>query len=137
MGFGALRSIVRPLSRTLLSRTSASSTTPFIATSASPKFEFRLVLGGGGGGGSVRNQSPWLPISNHLHSLTDTRFPKRRPMCEPRRKRSSMKPPGTLFQIEALKKPASNAYQPKDLSFCLCCANANVLLLRNLNKKEK
>lgn len=88
MGFVVLRSIIRPLSRTLISRTptSTSSTTPFFSSSSLLKPDFQLL--------STR-QSPWIPISNHFHSLTDTRFPKRRPVDKPRRKRASLRPPGT------------------------------------------
>ncbi|KAF4347047.1 hypothetical protein CsatB_024656 [Cannabis sativa] len=91
MGFGALRSIIRPLSRTLVaSRTSAFATSPFSATS-----EFRSVIGS-----PFRGQAPWFPIVNHLHSLTDTRFPKRRPVDKSRRKRATMKPPGPYAFVQ-------------------------------------
>lgn len=81
-GIGILRTLIRPLSKTLISR--SSTTTPFSSTFTSPK--------------SILHREapfPWFPISNHLHSLTDTRFPKRRPMDKPRRKRASTKPPGS------------------------------------------
>lgn len=82
MGFAALRTLIRPLSRTLISRTSTHpATTPFPATLTSP----------------IHRRAPWFPISNHFHSLTDTRFPKRRPTEKPRRKRVSLKPPGSSF----------------------------------------
>ncbi|XP_015889889.2 uncharacterized protein LOC107424563 [Ziziphus jujuba] len=109
MGFGALRSIARPLSRTLLSRASTCSTTSFAATSASPKFELRLVLGG-----SFRSQAPWFPISNHLHSLTDTRFPKRRPTDKPRRKRASLRPPGPYAWIQSVPGESLLATKPNE-----------------------
>ncbi|XP_062102489.1 uncharacterized protein LOC133812707 [Humulus lupulus] len=96
MGFGALRSIIRPLSRTLaVSRSSVCATTPFSATSASVKSEFRSVIGS-----PFRSQVPWFPIVNHLHSLTDTRFPKRRPVDKSRRKRATMKPPGPYAFVQ-------------------------------------
>lgn len=93
MGFGFLRSIIRPLSRTLISRTptSTSSTTPFFSSSSLLKPYFQLL--------STR-QSPWIPISNHFHSLTDTRFPKRRPVEKPRRKRASLRPPGPYAWVQ-------------------------------------
>ncbi|ESR45370.1 hypothetical protein CICLE_v10003765mg, partial [Citrus x clementina] len=93
MGFGVLRSIIRPLSRTLISRspTSTSSTTPFFSSSSLLKPYFQLL--------STR-QSPWIPISNHFHSLTDTRFPKRRPVEKPRRKRASLRPPGPYAWVQ-------------------------------------
>lgn len=93
MGFGFLRSIIRPLSRTLISRTptSISSTTPFFSSSSLLKPYFQLL--------STR-QSPWIPISNHFHSLTDTRFAKRRPVDKPRRKRASLRPPGPYAWVQ-------------------------------------
>ena len=82
MGFAALRTLIRPLSRTLISRTSTHpATTLFPATLTSP----------------IHRRAPWFPITNHFHSLTDTRFPKRRPTEKPRRKRVSLKPPGSSF----------------------------------------
>ena len=106
MGFGFLRSIIRPLSRTLISRTptSTSSTTPFFSSSSLLKPDFQLL--------STR-QSPWIPISNHFHSLTDTRFAKRRPVDKPRRKRASLRPPGTY----SLKL---SIYIWFNLRFCNC-----------------
>ncbi|XP_031497570.1 uncharacterized protein LOC116262384 [Nymphaea colorata] len=47
-----------------------------------------------------RCHPPWnsilifQPSVMHIHSLTDTRLPKRRPSDKPRRKRASLKPPG-------------------------------------------
>ncbi|PQP98310.1 uncharacterized protein Pyn_13091 [Prunus yedoensis var. nudiflora] len=91
-GIGALRSIVRPLSRTLISRTSTCSITSFAASSVCPKPETRFLSGG---------QAPWsFLISNHFHSLTDTRFPKRRPSLKSRRKRASIRPPGPYAGIQ-------------------------------------
>ncbi|KAB2635105.1 hypothetical protein D8674_025639 [Pyrus ussuriensis x Pyrus communis] len=95
MVFGTLRSIVRPLSRTLISRTSTSSLTSFAARNACPKPELRCISGG--------SQAPWFfPISNYFHSLTDTRFPKRRPTDKPRRKRASVRPPGPLAAVQCV-----------------------------------
>ena len=97
MGFGALRNAIRPLSRTLITHTGTSSTTPFLAS----RPEFRLSLGGGA-------QSPWTQMIRHFSflseahpfdRLTSTRFPKRRPVDKPRRKRASLKPPGNGFDF--------------------------------------
>ncbi|PON71517.1 protein translocase subunit [Parasponia andersonii] len=96
MGFGALRPILRPLSRTLVSQISTPATTSLVAASASARSDLRSVLGGG----PFRSQLPWFPITNHFHSLTDTRFPKRRPSDKPRRKRASMKPPGPYAFVQ-------------------------------------
>ncbi|KAL0755744.1 hypothetical protein Bca101_093412 [Brassica carinata] len=84
MGFGAIRSIFRPLSRTLASRVAAScSPPPFPAA----KPELCSFFGG--------SRLPWIPMANHFHSLslTDTRLPKRRPMTHPKKKRFKLKPP--------------------------------------------
>jgi hypothetical protein len=97
MGFGALRNAIRPLSRTLTTHARTPSTTPFLAS----KPEFRLSLSGGG-------QSPWTQMIRHFSflseanpfdRLTSTRFPKRRPVDKPRRKRASLKPPGNRFDF--------------------------------------
>ncbi|WZZ81361.1 hypothetical protein YC2023_101933 [Brassica napus] len=84
MGFGAIRSIIRPLSRTLASRVAAScSPPPFPAA----KPELCSFFGG--------SRLPWIPMANHFHSLslTDTRLPKRRPTTHPKKKRFKLKPP--------------------------------------------
>uniref|UniRef100_A0A2N9GQ53 Uncharacterized protein n=1 Tax=Fagus sylvatica TaxID=28930 RepID=A0A2N9GQ53_FAGSY len=90
-GIGALRALIRPLSRTLTSRTSTP--TPFSSTFTSPKSYFGIA-------GPLHRQAPWFPISNHFHSLTDTRFPKRRPADKSRRKRAGMKPPGPSAWVQ-------------------------------------
>ncbi|GMN29282.1 hypothetical protein TIFTF001_002368 [Ficus carica] len=90
MGFGALRSIIRPLSRALVPRTSTSTTTSFAAAASAPvKSELRSVIGG-----SFGFQTPWFAVLRDFSSLTNTRFPKRRPSDKPRRKRASLRPPG-------------------------------------------
>ncbi|MED6112639.1 hypothetical protein PIB30_063400 [Stylosanthes scabra] len=95
MGFGIFRNLIRTLSisspTTLISRV----TTAAAATTTTP---FRGLL----------KQDPcflrthqWiLPLSNHLHSLTDARFPKRRPSDRSRRKRASLKPQGPYAWVE-------------------------------------
>ncbi|OMO84505.1 hypothetical protein COLO4_21992 [Corchorus olitorius] len=96
MGFGALRTLIRPLSRSLVSRaTAASSITSSLSSSWCSKSGPQAFLGG-----SIYRQSPWIPMSNQLHSLTDTRFPKRRPQDKPRRKRASLKPPGPYAWVK-------------------------------------
>ncbi|KAJ9147028.1 hypothetical protein P3X46_029233 [Hevea brasiliensis] len=99
MGFGALRSVSRSLSRTLLSRNSTSPTTSLFPPSPSPKLDFCFAL----------RQSPWFQISshfsvfsesNHFDGLTDSRFPKRRPQDKPRRKRASLRPPGPYAWVK-------------------------------------
>ncbi|CAJ1948234.1 unnamed protein product [Sphenostylis stenocarpa] len=92
MGFaGALRNIVRPLSlassRTLPSRisTNAALFCPALPSPCKPP--------------------QWiLPLQNHFHSLTDsmtdTRFPKRRPSDKPRRKRATLRPSGPYAWVQ-------------------------------------
>ncbi|XP_058743272.1 uncharacterized protein LOC131616062 isoform X1 [Vicia villosa] len=86
MRFGvALRNILRPLSLSSSSTpvTSQISTTlPFHASYCKPPPQFLL------------------PFLNHFHSLTDTRFPKRRPSDKPRRKRASLRPSGPYAWVE-------------------------------------
>ncbi|CAH8364513.1 unnamed protein product [Eruca vesicaria subsp. sativa] len=95
MGFGAIRSILRPLSRTLVSRVAASrSSTPFPAAIPSAKPELCSFLSG--------SRLPWVPMVNHFYSLslTDTRLPKRRPMSHPKKKRFKLKPPGPYAYVQ-------------------------------------
>ncbi|KAL5194073.1 hypothetical protein HKD37_20G056204 [Glycine soja] len=90
MGFaGALRNIVRPLSvassRALMPRISTNaSMAPFCPAFPSPC-----------------KPPQWLhPLWNQFHSLTDTRFPKRRPSEKPRRKRASLRPSGPYAWVQ-------------------------------------
>ncbi|XWS29251.1 hypothetical protein CRYUN_Cryun24cG0012200 [Craigia yunnanensis] len=106
MGFVVLRSIVRPLCQTFLSRASpASATTSSLSFSSCPKSGFNSFLDG-----SIYRKSPWVSISNQLHSLTDTRYPKRRPQDKPHRKRASLKPPVWLFVYVYIFDSGENAY---------------------------
>ena len=80
---GALRNIVRSLSvassRALLPRISTNaSMAPICFALPSP----------------CKPPQRLLPLWSHFHSLTDTRFPKRRPSERPRRKRASLRPSG-------------------------------------------
>ncbi|KAG7560412.1 hypothetical protein ISN45_Aa05g019460 [Arabidopsis thaliana x Arabidopsis arenosa] len=99
MGFGAIRSIFRPLSRTLVSRAVANySSAPFPAKIPAAKPELCSFFGGS----MTHLRLPWIPMANHFHSLslTDTRLPKRRPMTHPKRKRSKLKPPGPYAYVQ-------------------------------------
>jgi len=90
MRFGILRNIIQPLSRTLQPRTFVSSgTNPFRLT---PLETNPQVLHGGSSLSKLL--APWNQAFSHIHSLTDTRYPKRRPVDKPRRKRASLRPPG-------------------------------------------
>ncbi|XP_027337672.1 uncharacterized protein LOC113851405 [Abrus precatorius] len=92
MGFaGALRNIIRPLS---LSVSASRTLTSPISTNASmPPFRPAFP--------SPCKSPQWLlPLWNHFHSLTDTRFPKRPPSHKPRRKRASLKPPGPYAWVQ-------------------------------------
>ncbi|VFQ93446.1 unnamed protein product [Cuscuta campestris] len=87
MGFGALRSVARPVSRALLSHRNAwpFSSIASLATLSSLSPEVRWISG---------PKLPWIPPSSAFHSLTDTRYPKRRPVDKPKRKRPVPEPPG-------------------------------------------
>lgn len=93
MGFGALRSIIRPVSRTLLSTRPASHFFP-AAIYPSPPRQLRHLFG------SFHRNLPWIPPSSAFHSLTETRYPKRRPSNKPRRKRASLRPPGPYAWVK-------------------------------------
>ncbi|KAM7520133.1 hypothetical protein LguiB_019095 [Lonicera macranthoides] len=109
MVFGALRSIIRPVSRTLLSPrpTSAFSLPTFPSTSPSPAPEPRLLFG-------TLLRIPWIPASNAFHSLTDNRFPKRRPSDKPRRKRASIRPPGPYAWVKYVPGQPIQPNQPNE-----------------------
>ncbi|KAG4941945.1 hypothetical protein JHK87_045816 [Glycine soja] len=86
---GALRNIVRSLSvassRALLPRISTNaSMAPICFALPSP----------------CKPPQRLLPLWSHFHSLTDTRFPKRRPSERPRRKRASLRPSGPYAWVQ-------------------------------------
>ncbi|WOH10372.1 hypothetical protein DCAR_0729840 [Daucus carota subsp. sativus] len=87
MSFGALRSIIRPVSRTLFSSPIKSAFSPATLPPAiSPLPAIKC---------------PWIPPSSALiHSLTDTRLPKRRPIDKPRKKRASLRPSGPYAWVK-------------------------------------
>ncbi|OAY70199.1 uncharacterized protein LOC109720281 [Ananas comosus] len=96
-----LRSIARPLAATLspppsLSLLSKASSTPL------PPFD--LARGGFAPTiGKVLNTARFCStatIGSSFGSLTDTRFPKRRPGTKPRRKRASLRPPGPYAWVQ-------------------------------------
>ncbi|XP_051152318.1 uncharacterized protein LOC127266193 [Andrographis paniculata] len=93
MVFGALRSLIRPASRFRLpaSHFPAPAAT-FSAASTSP--ELRRVSA------PLSRNLPWFPPCNAFHSLTDSRYPKRRPSDKPRRKRASLRPPGPYAWVK-------------------------------------
>ncbi|XP_077238410.1 protein translocase subunit [Tasmannia lanceolata] len=96
MSLGALRNTVRPFAQKILLPhfiVSGICTSP----ATSPLLRSLGILGSFLGNkfsplGSVR----W----EEIHSLTDTRFPKRRPGIKPRRKRASLKPPGPYAWVQ-------------------------------------
>ncbi|XP_060185574.1 uncharacterized protein LOC132615035 [Lycium barbarum] len=95
MGFGALRSIIRPVSRVLLSTRPVSAFTP-ATTIITPVPEHSNLFS------NFRFRVPWIPPSSTaaFHSLTDTRLPKRRPSDKPKRKRASLRPPGPYAWVK-------------------------------------
>ncbi|GLT34757.1 hypothetical protein SLA2020_092560 [Shorea laevis] len=96
MRFGALRTVVRSLSRTVLSRASATCpATSFLSSTPFPKSDFRFAFAP-----AAHGQSPLIPVSSHFHSLTDIRYPKRRPQDKPRRKQASLRPPGPYAWVQ-------------------------------------
>ena len=85
MGLGTLRSILGPVSRTLLrAQPPSSSTFSLIAPAAA----------------SYHRITPWTAAARCFNSLTDTRFPKRRPADKNRRKRATLKPPGPYAWVK-------------------------------------
>ncbi|KAK1420576.1 hypothetical protein QVD17_22286 [Tagetes erecta] len=116
MLFGAIRSIVRPLSRALnYSRTTSS---PFSKPLFSATYNNELH----------QSHLLWRPGSARLiQSLTDTRFPKRRPVDKPRRKRASLKPSGPFAWVKHVPGEPIPANQP----------NAGSVKRRNEKKRIK
>ncbi|XP_072981713.1 uncharacterized protein [Typha angustifolia] len=99
---GGLRNIIArqltaarplPLSLLLLQK---SSPTPFDSISGGPgKFYF-----GPQHGLSSERYFSTSPLGTAFNSLTETRFPKRRPGMKSRRKRASLKPPGPYAWVQ-------------------------------------
>ncbi|KZV23868.1 hypothetical protein F511_31635 [Dorcoceras hygrometricum] len=102
MGFGALRSMIRPVTRILSSASRISQST--FSTASVP--ELRHIFY------PHRRSLPWIPQTSAFHSLTDTRYPKRRPMDKPRRKRASLKPPGPYAWVKCVPGEPIPANQP-------------------------
>ncbi|KAK1423649.1 hypothetical protein QVD17_18955 [Tagetes erecta] len=123
MLFGAIRSIVRPVSRALnYSRTTSS-------TFSKPLFSATYNNGLHPPFGSLhQSHLLWRPGSARLiQSLTDTRFPKRRPVDKPRRKRASLKPSGPYAWVKNVSGEPIPANQP----------NAGSVKRRNEKKRIK
>ncbi|KAI8542562.1 hypothetical protein RHMOL_Rhmol08G0147100 [Rhododendron molle] len=97
MGFGALRSILRPVSRTLLSAHCTGSSFSLARTPAAASRSSFF------GGCPLHRDIRQMPVSSAFHSLTDNRFPKRRPTDKPRRKRASLRPPGPELKVAGAK----------------------------------
>ncbi|CAI9110858.1 OLC1v1010948C1 [Oldenlandia corymbosa var. corymbosa] len=111
MAFGALRSLIRPISRTLLSTRSPSTVStlrlqPLSGVSPASNLHLCRQFGASRGLGS------FFQPSGGFDRLTDTRLPKRRPSLNSRRKRLSPDPRGPAAWVkylhpdqEVVKKP--------------------------------
>ncbi|KAL4355655.1 hypothetical protein AHAS_Ahas09G0008400 [Arachis hypogaea] len=77
MGFGILRNLIRPLS--IASSTALTSRITTAAATTTTSFRGLLFASPKQDPCFFKTHQWILPLSNHLHSLTDTRFPKRRP----------------------------------------------------------
>ncbi|XP_057766175.1 uncharacterized protein LOC130986713 [Salvia miltiorrhiza] len=94
MGFGALRSLIRPVSRILSPASHFSPSARTFSTTSPPQLRHLFA--------PLRRDIPWIPPRSAFHSLTDTRYPKRRPVDKPRRKRASLKPPGPYAWVKCV-----------------------------------
>ncbi|KAL1569509.1 protein translocase subunit [Salvia divinorum] len=94
MDFGALRSIIRPVSRTLSPASHFSPAAKTFSTTPPPQLRYLFA--------PIRRYIPWIPPRSAFHSLTDTRYPKRRPVDKPHRKRASLKPPGPYAWVKCV-----------------------------------
>ncbi|KAG5535987.1 hypothetical protein RHGRI_023695 [Rhododendron griersonianum] len=109
MGFGALRSILRPVSRTLLSAHCTGSSFSLARTPAAASGSSFF-----GGGCPLHRDTRQMPVSSAFHSLTDNRFPKRRPSDKPRRKRASLRPPGPYAWVKCVPGEPILPNQPNE-----------------------
>ncbi|KAI5656651.1 hypothetical protein M9H77_25444 [Catharanthus roseus] len=58
---------------------------------------------------------PWVwPSTAAFHSLTDTRYPKRRPSDKPRRKRAGLRPPGPYAWVKVVPGEPILPNQPNE-----------------------
>ncbi|GAB4853324.1 hypothetical protein Ancab_017503 [Ancistrocladus abbreviatus] len=129
MGIGALKSLIRPLSRTLSSRitvipnlTPSPAASSFLPNSLSPeKAQSRLIVR------SVHLESLSSLAPKPFDPLTDTRFPKRRPSDRPRRKRASLRPPGPYAWVKYVPGQPVLPNQP----------NEGSVKLRNEKKRRR
>ncbi|KAF5798230.1 hypothetical protein HanRHA438_Chr07g0300921 [Helianthus annuus] len=106
MVFGSIRSIIRPVSRALINARTTSST-PLYNNELHSHF------------GSIHQSHLfWRPASARLiQTLTDTRFPKRRPLDKPRRKRATLKPSGPYAWVKHVPGEPIPSNQPNVGSF--------------------
>ncbi|XP_058227868.1 uncharacterized protein LOC131336157 isoform X2 [Rhododendron vialii] len=109
MGFGALRSILRPVSRTLLSAHCTGSSFSLARTPAAASGSSFF-----GGGCPLHRGTRQMLVSSAFHSLTDNRFPKRRPSDKPRRKRASLRPPGPYAWVKCVPGEPILPNQPNE-----------------------
>ncbi|GFP83527.1 hypothetical protein PHJA_000496100 [Phtheirospermum japonicum] len=105
MGLGAPRSIIRPLSR-ILFVTSHSPAAKKYSTILSSELRHLSA--------PIRCNLPWMPPFNAFHSLTDTRYPKRRPIDKPRPKRAALKPPGPYAWVQCVSGEPIPPNQPNE-----------------------
>ncbi|PIN15805.1 hypothetical protein CDL12_11557 [Handroanthus impetiginosus] len=106
MGFGALRSIIRPVSRILVP---ASHCSPAARTfSATSTTALRHLFA------PHRRNVPWIFPCSAFHSLTDTKYPKRRPSDRPRRKRANLRPPGPYAWVKCVPGEPILPNQPNE-----------------------
>ncbi|KAI3451009.1 hypothetical protein Pfo_007674 [Paulownia fortunei] len=106
MGFGALRSIIRPVSRILLPASHLSPAAKTFSTTSPPELRHLFA--------PLRRNVPWITPCSAFHSLTDTRYPKRRPSDKPRRKRASLKPPGPYAWVKCVPGEPILPNQPNE-----------------------
>ncbi|KAL6552239.1 hypothetical protein OROGR_008393 [Orobanche gracilis] len=78
MGFGAVRSIIGPVSRILLSASHFAPAAKTLTTISPPELSHLFV--------PLPRKLPWISPCSAFHSLADTRYPKRRPVDKPHRK---------------------------------------------------
>ncbi|XP_021774121.1 uncharacterized protein LOC110738059 [Chenopodium quinoa] len=129
MGFGTLRSLIRPLSRALSSHSSTSITQSPLSSQILPKFlspKIQPVFGHSIFRSIHLDSLPSL-ASKPFDHLTNPRFPKRRPSLSSRRKRSSLRPSGPYAWVKHVPGEAIPPSQP----------NEGSVKLRNEKKRRR
>ncbi|KAL8150477.1 hypothetical protein V2J09_020285 [Rumex salicifolius] len=133
MGFGTLRTLIRPLCRAVSSRTAAAAAAttnnlaPLRSTSPLSNHFYRYTPQSLSIFRSVHLESLASIAPRPFDALTDTRLPKRRHSDKHKRKRASLKPPGPYAWVNHVPGESVLPSQP----------NQGSVKLRNEKKRRR